>query len=242
MPKTRPKTGEPRETHQPLKIDRLPSAVHDAIVFLYTVAGKSWMQIEEQSALPYDAEWQRKGGGFVNWHDLPLSVLELFPDLRLPKSNLHRWFDLRIAQVRKTTLDRAEQARVMAEAFADAKVEGDADAVLFAARDIFFGLLTEDGSLAARAAAGKALLELAKQQQKSRTNDIRERQVAVEEKRVEQLVKDAERRRRLMDEEADKLKKKSTKGKVTPEDVDRLRERVFGLPPKVKGEADAEAV
>ena len=199
----RPKTGEVRKTKQPLKIDRLPAEVHDAIQFLYTVAGKSWIQIEAQSALPFDKDWKTTGRGFVPWDDLQTTILELFPELRLPHSNLHRWFDLRIAQVRQTTLARAEQARVLAESFADAKIDGDKDAVLYAARDIFFGILSEDGSLAARAAAGKALLALAKEQQKSRTNDIRERQVAVDEQVIQmkldeikrkagELVKDAE--------------------------------------------------
>jgi hypothetical protein len=228
----RPGSNEPRKTDQPFSIDRLPTEVRDAIVELYVNAGRTWVRIEEQSAERYNPEWRTKGGGFVNWDDLPTSVLELFPEMRLPKSNLHRWYKVRIAQAGQATLERAEYARELAQSFVGATVKGDKDAVLNAARDIFFGILTEDGSLPARAAAGKALLSLAKEQQKARTNDIRERLVSVDERKVAQLERDAEARRRKMDAEAEKLTKKAAKGEVTPADINRLRERVFGLPPK----------
>ena len=39
-----------------------------------------------------------------------------FPDLKLPKSTLHRWYDITIAQVRKQVLIESEQARQFAAA------------------------------------------------------------------------------------------------------------------------------
>jgi hypothetical protein len=239
--KRHPKSNDPRKTNQPFYVDRLPSEVREAIAYLYTKAGLTWDQLEERSAAKFDPNWMSSGGGFVNWGDLPLSTLELFPELKIPKSNMHRWFKVRISQAGEATKERAEYARQLAASFVGASVKGDKDAVLNAARDIFFGIITEDGSLPARAAAGKALLALAKEQQKARTNDIRERLVSVEERRVKQLEAEAEARRRKMDAETEKLSKKASKGEITPADIDRLRERVFGLPPKSTGAAEVAA-
>ena len=99
MTKPRPKTGEPRKTKLPLKIDRLPQSARDAIETLYG-RGKTWVEIAEQSALPYSADWEKDGQGFIDWPNVDPSALDLFPGLRLAKSSLQRWFDLRVSQVR----------------------------------------------------------------------------------------------------------------------------------------------
>jgi hypothetical protein len=57
MAKPRPKTGEPRATHQPLKIDLLPQSAREAIEYLYD-CGRTWVEIAEQSARPYSAKWR----------------------------------------------------------------------------------------------------------------------------------------------------------------------------------------
>jgi hypothetical protein len=177
----RVKTGEARKSDQPFNIDRLPDEVKEAIQDLRRLNGRTWIQIEEQSALPFKPDWRTKGGGFVNWHDLPLSVLELFPDMRIPKSSLHRWYDVRIKQAQEAVMERAEQARILAESFAGSESDENRTAALNAAADIFFGLMSEDTSVVARMGAAKGLLKLAEVQQKARTNDIRERKVSVEE-------------------------------------------------------------
>ena len=148
--KRRPRTGDKRRKNQPLKIDRLPSDIRDAIQFLKNFAGKTWQEIEELSSLPYDANWKTKGGGFVPWDALPTPILELFPDLRLPHANLHRWYDLRVSQVVSETLARSVQARELAEAFAKSAVEGGNEAVLNAARDQLMFLLAENADPSAR--------------------------------------------------------------------------------------------
>jgi hypothetical protein len=227
----RPRTGEQRRTQQPLKIDRLPVEVRDAIQYLKNSAGKTWEEIEELSALPYDEKWQSKGGGFVNWDALPTPVLELFPEMRLPHSNLHRWYDLRVRQVMADVQRRSVQARELAAAFAKSVVDGEDAAVLNAARDQLMSLLAEDASPKARINATKGLIALAEMLQERRLNDIKERKVAVDERRLVQLEKDAELKRRRLETETEKVAAKLKKGELTVADINRLRERVFGLPP-----------
>ncbi len=188
------KTGVTRKTDQPFGIDRLPDEVKEAIQDLRRLEGKTWVQIEEQSALPFSPDWRTKGGGFVNWQEIPLSVLELFPKKRLPKSNLHRWYDVRVKQAQKAIMERAAQARVLAESFAAGASDENRTAALNAASDIFFGLMGEDTSLNARLGAAKGLLKLAEVQQKARTNDIRERKVSVEEQALQLKLDEIKRR------------------------------------------------
>src|SRR4051812_2058830 len=103
--KPRPLTGEKRETRQPLNIDRLPVETREEIQTL-RAKGKTWEEIEEMSAK------------FVKWEELPPDVAVLFDRRRLPKTTLHRWYDLRVEQVHQETMVRAESARRFAEAFA----------------------------------------------------------------------------------------------------------------------------
>lgn len=182
--KRRPGTGDKRKSNQPLKIDRLPVEVRDAIQFLKNTRGKTWQEIEELSSLPYNAKWQSAGGGFVPWEELPTPVLELFPDLRLPHSNLHRWYDIRVDQVTRETLARSAQAQALAKAFAKSVVKRDDQAVLNAARDQLMSLLAEDASPDSRLLAAKGLISLAQKMQASRLNDLRERKVEIDERQV----------------------------------------------------------
>jgi hypothetical protein len=227
MAKARPKTGEPRDTHQPLKIDKLPPIVHDTILALRNKTGKTWQEIEELSAEPFgDGKL-----GFVDWVNLPTPVRELFPGMRIPKSNLHRWYDIRVSQVMKQVLESSEHARVLAEAFAKANVEGDRDAVTNAARDQILAVLSEDASSGGKERAVKALLTLAEVMQTARANDIRERKVAADERKLAMLENREKASIEKMEAETAKMTKKAKKGVITREDINRLRERVFGLPP-----------
>jgi hypothetical protein len=140
MTKPRPKTGEPRQVHQPLKIDLLPQSARDAIEQLYD-RSRTWKEIEEQSALPYSAKWASDGGGFIDWEALELRVLEQFPGMRLAKSTLQRWFDLRVAQARKEVLRESAQAREFAKAFAGNDLFNSNSAVINALRDQVFNLI-----------------------------------------------------------------------------------------------------
>jgi hypothetical protein len=226
----RPRTGEKRKTNQPLKIDRLPIEVRDAIQYLRNTANKTWEEIEELSSLPYNAKWKTDGGGFVPWEELPTPVLELFPDLRLPLTNLHRWYDLRVSQVTAETLRRSAQARELAEAFAKSAVKRDDLAVLNAARDQLMFLLAADASSDARLVAAKGLIALAQKMQTARLNDLRERKVGVDERKLK-VLEDRERQtRERFDQETKAAAKKGT-GQFDLAQINLLRERVMGLPP-----------
>jgi hypothetical protein len=144
MTKPRPKTGEPRKTRLPLKIDLLPESVRDAIKTLYD-RGRTWLEIEEKSGAPFSKDWITDGGGFIDWESLDLRVLEEFPAMRLPKSNLQRWFDLRVVQARNRVLVESARAREFAEKFADKGMPGSNAAVINALRDLCFGLLQDAG-------------------------------------------------------------------------------------------------
>jgi hypothetical protein len=232
MKKQMPRTGEKRRTQQPLKIDRLPVEVRDAIQYLKNVAGKTWQEIEEISALPYDEKWQAKRAGFVNWDALPTAVLELFPDMHLPHTNLHRWYDLRFRQVMKEVQNRSAQARELATAFAKSVVAKDDQAVLNAARDQLMSLLAEDASPKARINATKGLISLAEMLQEKRLNDIKERKVATDERRMKLLEDREKQARERVDQATQQAAKKGT-GQFSIEDINLLRERTFGLPPLV---------
>lgn len=188
------KTGEIRKANQPLKIDRLPISVHEAILHLRNVEGKTWQEIEDRSAEPVGEGLS----GFVEWEKLETPVLELFPQKRIPHSNLHRWYDLRVEQVRRDVLNRSAQAREIAQAFSKSVVEGGDEAVLNAARDTFMSILAEDSSTKGRAAAGKALIVLADVMQGARANDIKERKVAIDEKVLQIKLDDIERKAKAL--------------------------------------------
>ena len=113
MTKPRRKTGEERKTHLPFKIDLLPQSAREAIEMLYD-RGRTWIEISEQSGKPYNEKWLENGGGFIDWEKLDLKILEEFPEMKLAKSSLHRWFDLRVAQARKKVLTESAQAREFA--------------------------------------------------------------------------------------------------------------------------------
>ena len=229
MAKPRPKTGEKRAVRQPLKIDRLPQDVRDAIQALKNE--HTWEEIEDLSAMKFNPNWLTQGGGFVDWDKLPAKILALFPGRKLPHSNLQRWYDLRISQVVAETMARSAQARELAAAFAKSVVDDADDAVLNAARDQLMSLLAEDSTPKARERATRGLIALAEMMQERRLNDIKERKVAVDERRLVQLEKDAALKRRKMEAETEKAAKKVRTGQFSIEDINLLRERTFGLPP-----------
>jgi hypothetical protein len=219
------RTGEKRQRNLPLKIDRLPVEVRGAILQLRDV-GKTWKEIEELSSLP------KSEGGFVDWESLPTPVLELFPNLQIPYTNLHRWHDLRVRQVTEETMSRSAQAREIAEAFAKSVVAGGDEAVLNAARDQLMAILAEDSTPKGRLNATKGLIALAEIMQGRRANDIKERKVATDERKIKLLEERERQARERVDQATQSAAKKGT-GQFSIEDINLLRERTFGLPPLV---------
>lgn len=225
----RPRTGERRKVNQPLKIDKLPPEIHEAILTLRNKAGKTWEEIEALSAEPKDKS------GFIDWESLPLPVLELFPEMRLPHTSLHRWYDLRVSQVRRDVEQRSVIARQLAESFAKSVVDGQDEAVLNAARDQLMSLLAEDVTPKGRANAAKGLIALAEILQEARSNDIKEKKVAVESRRMKLLEEREKAARERVDQATQQAAKKGT-GQFSIADINLLRERTFGLPPLAVGD------
>lgn len=183
MTKPRPKTGEQRKTRQPLKIDLLPQTVRDAIERLYD-HGRTWIEIAEQSARTYSEKWEADGGGFIDWEALDLKVLEEFPEMRLAKSSLHRWFDLRVAQARKMVLAESAQAREFALAFAGGSLPEANAAVINALRDQVFNLIQSAG-IGDKALFAHGLKDLTLAMSRMQRVELQARRVAVEEKTVQ---------------------------------------------------------
>jgi len=237
MSKARPKTGEEREVNRTLKIDLLPQTVKDAIQTLRD-QGEPWPQIEARSAKPYSANWSQDGGGFVDWDALDTRVLEEFPDLRLPKSSLHRWYDLRIDQVRSQTLIESERARAWAQEFASKALPEANAAVINALRDQVFMLMRGVGR-GDQAMFIEGLKDLTLAMTRMQRVELQAKRVAVDERKVAQLEKDAELKRKQFTKEMDDAERKITRGEaLTAEDINRIRERVFGIGPAPVRAAD----
>ncbi|HWR17132.1 MAG TPA: hypothetical protein VN577_20045 [Terriglobales bacterium] len=219
MKKSRPRTGEKREVRQPLKIDKLPLEVHERIQKL-RAKGKTWLEIEEMSK------------GFVPWDKLPTATLELFPDLHLPHSNLQRWYDLRIEQVSHELAAEAERARQFSKAIAKiADVEQLGDAAVNALSDVVFSVMkaqTRDKY----AKAVESLGYLAAKMTDAKSKRVR---AEAESKRIAILEREIAEKKNAADKATEAMAKKSAKGKaITQDDINNIRQRVFGLPPVQK--------
>lgn len=225
--KHKPRTGDKRRTHQPLKIDRLPVQARGSIKDLRD-AGCTWKEIEDISALA------PKDGGFVDWDKLDAKTRRLFPGRRLPDTSLQRWFDLRVSQVVQDLAARSAQAREVAQAFAKSMVKGDNDAVLNAARDLILNFVSEDSTPKGRLAAAGRLIALAEMQQTARANAIKERKVATDERKLKLLEEREALLRRKLEAEAERLTKKQKRGELKPEDLADLVQRTFGIAPKAE--------
>lgn len=183
MTKPRPRTGEKRLSRQPLKIDLLPVDVRNAIKLLYD-RGETWLEIEKRSALPFSPDWEKNGGGFINWESLDLRVLEEFPLMRLPDSTLQRWFDLRVAQARAQVLVESEKARQWAAVFATKELPESNAAVINALRDLIFNSM-QDGSQGDREKLAEGLKDLTLAMSRMQRVELQARRVAVEEKTIQ---------------------------------------------------------
>lgn len=234
MATRRPRVGERRQKNQPLKIDRLPASVHDAILYLRNNEGLTWQQIEDQSAKPYSSKWKEDHEGFIDWTALDLKVLELFPNLRVPQTNLLRWYDLRVAQVRNQALAESERAREFAAAFANANLADGNSSVINALRDQVFDLIQSAG-VGDKGVFIKGLQNLTLAMTRMQRVELQAKRVAVDERRVKALETDLELKRSNFEKETNAAADKARKGEgITEDDINSIRERVFGLGPAPK--------
>jgi hypothetical protein len=229
--KARPKTGERRKTNQPLKIDKLPEEVRQSITYIRNHQFKTWDQIEEQSAKSYSKDWVKDGGGFIDWTKLDPEALDEFPGLKLPSSSLHRWYDLRVNQVQRQILAESEIARNFATKFSGAGIDDANEAVINAMRDEVFALAGKMDS-GSRALYMDALGNLTLAMARIQRVDIQKRKVQADERKLALLEKDAELKRSKFQKEMDAAEKKITKGEpLTADDINQIRQRVFGIGP-----------
>jgi hypothetical protein len=230
MAKHRPKVGEARLKRQRLTIDALPPSVGEAIKDLRADYPMTWPEIERLSALPYNKGWKGHLGsfGFVDWGSLDAEVLKLFPKRRLPASTLLRWYDLRYEQVREEFLKISAKAKEIVKVLAAGGTEHLDEAALKGASNVIFAML-ESQPPERRA---KYLLALTQATQEARKNTVREQLAATEQQRVDEWTKTSALQRERFQKDMEKLSVKVGKGKqITVDDINRLRERVFGLPP-----------
>ena len=148
------------------------------------------MEIEALSAEPFG----RDKDGFVDWDNLEPELVALFPNKRIPHTNLHRWHDLRNEQVAAEAARLSIAAQQIAKSFAKATVANDDLAVMNAARDTIMGVLTEDASAEGRQNCAKSLIKLGDLMQKARANDIKERKVSVDEQTLQIKLDEIKRR------------------------------------------------
>lgn len=207
--KQRPKTGEERKTRQPFAIDKLPSEWRDRIIAL-RAKWLTWEQIEEESTR-------------FEWDKLPEELsLSHFADRRIPHSTLHRWYDVQVAQKADEIERQRAASALIADKFAAAGYEKLDESVKNALADVVFshGMNSEDPQKFHAALADMALALT-----RFRRIEIAKDRVALERKKLDEITRRAEK------ETNDAAKKISKGGKLTIDDIDRLRERTFGLPP-----------
>jgi hypothetical protein len=183
--------------------------------------------------LPYSPKWREELGnhGFIKWDKLPPGVVKAFPKRRLPHSNLHRWYDLKVKQGQKETLVRAEQARVIARVFAEAGIDKVDEAVMNTLRDLVFGMMHQQSD-EARSLMVEYLLRYGGRDERAKANAIKERSITIAERKLALMEKDTELKRKRLERETEGAAKKLNKGGgVTIEDINRIRECVFGLAP-----------
>jgi len=206
--KQRPKTGEPRETHQPFAIDKLPSAWRDRVVGL-CAKWMTWAQIEQETTA-----WE--------WDKLTGEQMKLFPERRIPLSTLHRWYDVQVQQKLTEIAAERQASLAIATKLGAGGYEKMEQSVKNAIADVVFSYAKDssDPDL-----FRKALTELGWLLARNRQLDIAKLKVEVEKQKVDELIGRAEKATH------DAAKKLGKGARLTLEDINRLRERTFGLPP-----------
>jgi len=158
-----------------------------------------------------------------SWEEIE-ELSEQFAGRRLPATSLQRWYDLRWEQVRKELRKESEAARAVAASFAGPGFEALPEAVRNALGDQVF-LLTKSLGAGDRALFRKELAELGWLLQQYRKHDLKEQEIRLEGKKFEESKRKFER---ATSEAASKIGKGKS---LTVDDINRLRERTFGLPP-----------
>jgi hypothetical protein len=203
-----PKTGERRKTHRPFAIDKLPSEWRERIIKLRST-WMPWEQIAEESS-----RWE--------WEKLSEDQLALYPARRIPMRTLHRWFDVMVRQkLKEIEAERAASLEIAAKLGA-AGYERLDESVKNAIADVVFAYAKGSSD---PEHFRKTLLDLGWLLARNRQLDIAKEKVDVERMKVEELVAKGNR------VTAEAAKKLGSGRKLTLDDINRIRENTFGLPP-----------
>jgi hypothetical protein len=197
----RPRTGDKRETRQPLRIDGLSQKVRDEILKA-RAEGATWTETAERASKEA-AE------------SLAVSVV-------------HRWYDIRVEQVQREVLEQAERSRALAQVFASKGFKDLPEAAVNALSAEVFGIM-EAGTAAEREKGlGNLVFVLSKlitAQAKQQQVEIEKEKVQLAKKKFDEL---RARGEKATNEAAAKIGKGKP---LTIEDINRIRERALGLPP-----------
>jgi hypothetical protein len=190
---------------QPLKIDKLPRTSISKIQEKRSV-GWTWAEIESDSQT-----WKEA------LEKVDAKTAALFPGGKLPHSNLSRWYDLRVEQVKQEVMAKAQRAREFAEAFASRGFKDLPEAVRAALADTIFGLM-EDPSKKQDAELRYNLIELGKLLAKERKLDIDEKKVEIEKQKLQQV-----------QVKVKGLKDAVDKKKLDPKELGKKLDEIYGL-------------
>jgi len=204
-----PKTGERRKTHRPFAIDKLPAEWGERIIKL-RAKWMPWERIEEETS-----RWE--------WEQLQAEQRKLYPKRRIPMRTLHRWYDVQYHQKISDIRSERVASQAIAAQFGADGYEELSESVKNAIADIVFsgakGPADIDGFR-------KKLLDLGWLLARNRQLDIADEKVKIERMKTEDIIA---RGNKATVEAADKLSR-SGQG-VSIDDINRIRCRVFGLPP-----------
>jgi len=203
-----PKTGQRRKTRQSFAIDKLPSAWRDRIIEA-RAKWMTWEQIEQETAA-----WK--------WDELSDEQRALFAERRIPHSTLHRWYDVQVQQKLEEIATERLASLAIATKLGAGGYEKLDQSVKNALADVVFSYAKDsrDPDL-----FRKALNEMGWLLARNRQLDIAKMKVDVEKQKVDELIARTEK---ATNEAARKIGKG---GSLTLDDINRLRERTFGLPP-----------
>ena len=208
MARKMPKSEERRKKHQPFAIDKLPEDRRNHIIEL-RAKWMTWEQIEQDTTT-----WK--------WDQFTENQRKLFPERRISHSTLHRWYAVVVRQKLQEIAAERQASLAVAERFSAAGYEKLDQSVKNAIADVVF---SHAKSSADPEQFRKTLAALARLLQRDRQLDIAKQRVDVERMKVEELLKRAEKATH------DAAKKLGGGGKLTIDDINRLREHTFGLPP-----------
>jgi hypothetical protein len=204
------RTGEARKVRQPLGIDRLPLAIQDRIRAA-RIAGRTWMEIEQQSP-----KW-------AEWAEATEEQRAIFPDLRLPHTNLHRWYDLRVEQVIQEQEQRAQAAHAAAEKLAARGFSNLTASVKHALGEAVFELM--NANAAAPDEIVEALTDVGHLLVKVDRNDLKREEIEQEKQKIELL----SQKLQMMKGSVKGLKEAVEKKEVTPEQLQQKLDEIYGL-------------